>query len=220
MLAMNYIEGSVPYLRMEDSIAYALTLMEDNKMPALPLVLDGDFVGIITEDQLLDATDDKADLSVLRPKFEGIKVKKHDHLFEIIKTMSDYGLLFVSVVDESNKLLGVITTEKIIKILGQQTSMMEPGGILVLEMKSTDYSHSEISRIVESNDANILHSFVSGRSDVGMLQVTLKVNRTNLKDIISSFERYDYKVTASFHESDTEDRMKERLDAFMHYFNI
>ena len=57
-------------------------------------------------------------------------------LFEIIKTMSDHGLLFVSVVDESNKLLGVITTEKIIKVLGQQTSMMEPGGILVLEMKN------------------------------------------------------------------------------------
>ena len=220
MLAIDYIEASIPYLRKKDSVAYALTLMEDNKMPALPLIAGEEFVGVITEDQLLDVIDVNRTLADIPAKFEGIKVHKFDHLFEILKKMSDHGLLFVSVVNETNQLQGVVTTEKIIKVLGQQTSISEPGGILVLEMKSNDYSHSEISRIVESNDASIIHSYVSALAEIGLMQVTLKINKTDLKEVISSFERYQYIVKASFHESDSEDQLKERLDAFMHYLNI
>jgi UDP-N-acetylglucosamine:LPS N-acetylglucosamine transferase len=52
------------------------------------------------------------------------------------------------------------------------------------------------------------------------MDVTIKINKTDLSAIIQTFERYNYTVVASFHKSEMEDDMKKRYDAFIHYLNM
>jgi len=83
-----------------------------------------------------------------------------------------------------------------------------------------DYSLSEISRIVESNDAKILSLYISSHTDSTKLEVTIKINRTDLSAIIQTFNRYNYTIKASFHQSEYVDDLKDRFDSFMSFLNI
>jgi len=79
---------------------------------------------------------------------------------------------------------------------------------------------SEISRIVESNDARILSSFVTSHKDSVQMEVTLKINKSDLSGIIQTFNRYNYTVSASFHESKHDELMHDRYEELMKYLNI
>ena len=97
--------------------------------------------------------------------------------------------------------------------------MEMPGSIITLEMNIRDYSMVEIAKIVESDDAKILASYLTSSIDTTKLEVTIKVNKTDITRILHTFSRYDYTVTASYNESEYYEDLKQRYEAFMRYLN-
>jgi hypothetical protein len=96
-----------------------------------------------------------------------------------------------------------------------------PGGIIVLEMNANDYSMAHIARIVEDNDAKIWSSHVAPVSGSFKIEVTLKINQTDLTSIIRSFQRYDYTIKASFQGNNRyDDVLRNNYDQFMLYLNV
>jgi len=54
-----------------------------------------------------------------------------------------------------------------------------------------------------------------------LLEVTLKVNTSDLVSVIRTFERYNYEVKTWVTENDSMDRFySERIDLLMKYLNI
>ncbi|MFT6716742.1 MAG: acetoin utilization protein AcuB, partial [Saprospiraceae bacterium] len=96
----------------------------------------------------------------------------------------------------------------------------EPGGILVLEVKNRDYSLAQAAQIVESDNAKILSSYTYGNDNTLTLDLVLKINTKDLSTIISAFERYNYIVKNSYHESRFDEDMQGRYDQFMNYLNM
>ncbi|MFW5752129.1 MAG: CBS domain-containing protein, partial [bacterium] len=95
------------------------------------------------------------------------------------------------------------------------------GGIIVLELNINDYSLSEIAQIVESNDAKILGLYISSPDDSTRIELTIKINRTELSSIIQTFNRYNYNIKASFLENDELDNLyNNRYEAFIRYLNV
>ena len=100
-------------------------------------------------------------------------------------------------------------------------AMKMPGGIIVLELYAHDYSMAQIARIVEDNDAKILGCYVASATDSIKLEVTLKINQTDLTSVIRSFQRYDYTVKTSQQGYDRqEDVLRNHYDQFMLYLNV
>jgi hypothetical protein len=124
------------------------------------------------------------------------------------------------VVDEKQMLAGCVSCESLMTHLAGESSVAEPGGIIVLEIKAINYSLAEISRIVESNSAVILHSYVTPRADREKILVTIKVNKIDLKEVIATFERFEYDIVAVFHISDHEEGLRERYESLMLYLNV
>ena len=82
-----------------------------------------------------------------------------------------------------------------------------------------DYSFSEISQIVESNDAKILGAFVS-KMESDVVQITLKIGNSGLNDVIQTFRRYNYNIVSG-HEEDTYiESLKERSEYLRKYLDI
>ena len=79
---------------------------------------------------------------------------------------------------------------------------------------------SDIARIVESNGAHILSLYFNVDTETGKHAVTLKVDSTEIKHIVATFERYEYSVKAFFQESDMGEIIKDRYDSLMNYLNI
>ena len=91
----------------------------------------------------------------------------------------------------------------------------------IIELNNkTDYVLSDIARIVEGNDAHILSLYFNVEPDSGKHAVTIKVDSTEIKHIVATFERYQYQVKAYFQESDMVEIIKDRYDSLMNYLNI
>jgi len=100
-------------------------------------------------------------------------------------------------------------------------AMKMPGGVVVLELNVHDYSMAQIARIVEDNDAKIWCCYVSSPADSAKMEVTLKINQTDLTSVIRSFQRYGYFIKASYHgHNRQEDILRNHYDQFMLYLNV
>jgi len=95
----------------------------------------------------------------------------------------------------------------------------EAGGILIVEKGFNDYSFSELSQIVESNDGKLLGAFIS-KIENDIVQITMKVGNTGLNSIIQSFRRYSYNIISGHEEDSYNESLKDRSDYLKRYLNM
>jgi len=220
MQAINLISQAMVPLRTSDTGEDTLSIMSDFFIRHLPIVNNETLLGLISEEDILNHDVEEAvgsyQLSMTRPY-----ANEHDHIYEVLRLFTDFQLTTVPVVGEKDIYRGMITQEDLLRYLSNISSISEPGGIIILEMTRRDYSMSEIARIVESEGAVILNSFITSVKDSTRIDVTLKVNRRdNLRPILATFARFDYQIKASFFETEAYDSMKERYNLLMTYLNV
>ncbi|MFT4762717.1 MAG: acetoin utilization protein AcuB [Paraglaciecola sp.] len=219
MVAENLISSAILPLRTSDTGEEAIQVMEDFYVRHLPIVNDKQLLGVVSEDDILlhdvhEAVGSYA-LSLLKPY-----VKAQDHIYEIMRLLSENSLTIIPVVDYDNNYIGMIAMEDVLNYFAKTGTFSEQGSIVVLEMHRRDYSLAEISRIVESESAAVLSSFITSDLETPRIDVTVKINRPNIQNILASFERFEYNIKASFNESDYLDSLQERYDSLMSYLNV
>ena len=87
-------------------------------------------------------------------------------------------------------------------------------------MDSNNYSFSEISRLVETNDAQITQLNTYTDPDTGLMQVTVKINKKEISDIVATFQRYEYSIKYYFGEELYENELRSNYDNLMNYLKI
>jgi acetoin utilization protein AcuB len=219
LIANDAIDLALPYLKPADRISRALEMMADNHVSTLAVVSKGKLDGMVTEDALLQYEDHVTIADVEKMNVD-VFAHDNDHLLSIIRLFADWNISVIPVIDHKDNYLGCITPANVLAIMGHKSWITEPGGILVLEIKAADFSFAEIARIVESNNANILYAETSLNKEAERIEITAKINKQDLKDIMQSFERFNYEVKATFHASVHNDDMKERYDSLMMYLNV
>ncbi len=220
MQALDYIDSNIPYLKAEDSIQFALDMMVANAVTEMPVLNNRKYLGMIDDDMLFNIENQDQTLGNLQLENSSIFVYETEHVFELIKKMIETGLFTMPIVDLNNDYVGIANSKSVLTKLGNNSSLTEPGGMLVLEMNKADYSLSEIARIVESSDALILNCFISSQQNVSQIEVTLKLNKSDLAEVISSFERYEYIVKAAYHQSGESSDTLHKYESLMHYLNM
>lgn len=220
MIAKQMLTDGILPLKTSDTGRTALSWMEDFRVMHLPIVNHLGFLGLISEFDIYDF--DNLDEAVgnhtlsLKQTF----VYDHQHIYEVMRLVFEHKLSLVPVVDEHDNYLGSITLLSLLAYFAGSLSVHEPGGVVVLEMSSNDYSLSEIAGIVESNDAKILSLFVHAQADSTRMEVLLKLNKMELGGVLQTFERYNYNIKAIYSEQDDQDDLRERYDSLMNYLNI
>jgi CBS domain-containing protein len=203
---------------LDDKVYHALQLMNDYHVAHLPVVEEEKFVGIISEELLLHADDDQL-LKQLPITDGGTSVQANDHFLKAIQVAVQNKLSIVPVIEEK-QILGIVTYNDLLRNASDFMSLNHPGGLIVLELEEHNYSFAEISRIVESNDAQItqLNTYVD--PETGLMQVTIRINKMEISDIISTFQRYEYTIKYYFGEEIYENELRGNFDNLMHYLNI
>lgn len=220
MLTAELPSQTLPYLRLHDKVYQALQLMNDNQVAHLPIV-DGDkYVGIISEDDLLLAENENAVLSELQQSFANTSVKTDEHFLKAIQVAAENGLSVVPIVDNENDISGAVTYNDLLKHASEFMSLSEPGGLIVLEMESNQYSFSEISKILEVNDAQITQLNTFNNPETGMMRVTIRINKPDISDIVAAFQRYEYDVKYHFGEELYVNELRTNYDNLMNYLKI
>jgi CBS domain-containing protein len=146
---------------------------------------------------------------------------ENHHIYDVIEIISRLKLTVIPVLEDEKTYVGLITLNDLMQYIERIYSVREPGGIIVLDLNSVDYSLSEISRIIESNDAKILSLYVKSATDSRKIELTIKINRSNLTSIIQTFLRYDYTIKTTYvREDDMKDMLEDRYNSFMRFLNI
>src|SRR5512133_615002 len=194
MVAKDLISEVIPSLKTSDLGQTALNWMEIFRISHLPIVNNQDFLGLISDADIYDMNQagepiGNHELTLIKPY-----VRADQHIFEVIGLASRLKLSVVPVLDNNNHYKGVITTSDLIRHIAGISSMDQHGGIIVLELVERDYSLTQIAQIVESNNIKVLSMYITSPPESIRLEVTLKVNATDLSSVIRTFERYNYEV--------------------------
>ncbi len=220
MLIRELISQSLPSVRLTDKVYQVLQHMNDNQVTHLPITEGEKYIGLISEDDLLMADNDNDPLEALQQSFSAVSVKENEHFLKAVQLAGENGLSIVPVVSEENEFTGVVSYNELLRHASSFMSLNEPGGLIVLEIASNNYSFSEISKLVEQNDAQITQLNTSNDGETGMMQVTIRINKPEVSDIVATFQRYDYSVKYFIGEEMYENELRSNFDNLMNYLKI
>src|SRR5690606_26800450 len=171
------------------------------------------------EETLLNA-DESQQVKDIQHYLLKVSVHTDDHLLKAVSLAVASHLSILPVTDGKGHLNGVIETSHLLNDMADFMQLNEPGGIIVLEVDSFQYSFSEICRLVESNDAQITQLNTSKDTETGKTLVTLKVNKLEISDIVATFQRYEYHVKHYFGEELYANELKSNYENLMSYLNV
>jgi len=219
MYAKELISEAVAPLKITDNGETALNMMDEFKLTHLPVVDNGRYIGLLSETDIYSKNDFTQPLESYTFSLGLLYVQQYQHVYDVLLTFDTHKLTLLPVVDDKNQFLGSITLLSLINYFSLLSSVKNPGGVIVLELNTNDYSLTQIAQIVESNDAKILSLYITSFDDSTRMEVTLKVNKMDIRAILQTFNRYNYLVKASFSEDDVYDELRERYDSLMRYLN-
>lgn len=220
MHAIDLITSDIPPLRPQDDVSRALDWLEEFKVGHLPVVEGGRLVGMVREQDIVDRNDARGTVASVMDQVEVPFIRGNQHIYEVMKLFSERGLTVVPVLDEMGRYLGAINEHEALRRLSEVTNIHEPGSIVVLEMNQVDYSLQQIARIVEGNDAKVLSVYSHVLSSSTRLEVTLKINREDISDILQSFDRYEIQVKTTYQGSRFHDDLRGRYEELMRFINL
>ena len=220
MLTRELESQTLPYLHLTDKVYQALQLMNDNHVTHLPIVEADKYIGLISEEDLLQAENDNAELQTLQQSFANPSVKGDEHFLKAVQVAAENGLSVVPVLGDDNELIGTVVYNDLLKHASEFMSLNEPGGLIVLEMESNQYYFNEISKLVETNNAQITQLNTTNDAETGLMQVTLRINKPEVSDIVATFQRYEYNVKYFFGEELYTNELRSNYDNLMNYLKI
>ncbi|MCT4615076.1 MAG: CBS domain-containing protein [Marinifilaceae bacterium] len=220
MIAKDLLSDTVPVLRETDTGLDALNWMEISRISHLPIVRGTEFMGLISDTDIYDMNEAEKPIGNHCLSLYSPFVNEDTHIYNIIGLISSHKITAIPVLKGEKNYIGIITLNDIMKNIGQIFSEDVTGGIIVLQLNIIDYSLTEISQIIESDDAKILNLHLKTIPNSKRIEITIKINRTDISSIVQSFNRYGYKIKASYLTNDkTKDLMQERYNAFMRFLN-
>lgn len=220
MLAYELTNNIIPQLQLSDTVSKALQLMSDFKVTHLPVVSEEVFLGLISEDDLLDEENRKSQIELFQNDFIPAYINSNNHFLQAVNISNLYQTNVIPVINEENALVGTISGQALLTALGDFSGASEPGAMIEIQMERTKFNISEINRIVESDGAIILHLNITTMPGSLLLQVTISINKREISTLIAAFERYDYSITWYSGEQLFENDIDSNYRHLMNYLDI
>ena len=214
------LETSLNTADLRDTISHALELAKENRYQHLPVLDGAQYVGLVGVEDLEEAQDASAELISLQPIFTKPLVRSADHFLQALRMRAKYFVDLIPVVNEENEWEGAVGDEKLLDNLSKLTGVSDSGSIVVLSMPLHDYAPGEINRLVESNDAMIMHMNTQQDPHSGVMQVVLRINREEVSDLIATFQRHEYNVLYYYGDESYDNSLQNNLDHLLNYLNI
>ncbi len=220
MIAADIISNEIPPLKTSDTGIKALVWMDEFKISHLPIVNQRTFLGLLAEEDIYSFNKPEEAIGSHSLSLPKPFVKNTQHIFEALRLITNMDLSILPVLDEKENYIGLITPKDLLKKVTEISAITGTGGILVLEVNERDYSLAQLAHIIESNDAKILSVYLRSVPDTTMLEVVIKLNRTDLSTVKAALYRYNYNVIGSFMSNNVNDVIDDRYDILMNYLNI
>lgn len=214
----HYIINDIDIRNPEEKIGDLRVFFIENKYTHLPVGKEGIYLGSISENDVNIFDADKP-ISDYQYSLEGFFARTTDYWLETLETFARNQTNILPVLNEENVYVGYLELAVILNSFNETPFLNEPGGIIVLQKGSKDYSFSEISQILESHNASLLGIFVSSKES-DFTQVTIKLSTTGMNEILQTLRRYGYAIISEHQEDNFNQSLDERSQYLDKYLKI
>lgn len=220
MTADQLINYMVPPLKPSDDIARAKQWMDEFRVKELPVVDDHKLLGFVSEELLYDTEIMYPEVGNYPMMGHSCIVSPYSHYYDILKVQNEHKMDLVAVVDENEQFKGVVLISDILKEFAKTAIVNSLGAIITLKTALSDYSLSEISRIVEMNGSTVMGANVKpDLDDPSLIEIVLRINHQDVNQIATGLSKSGYKVTSSFNTEDNSFDEQNRYGMLMKYLN-
>ncbi len=219
MIAEQLINYMVPPLKPQDDIARAKQWMDEFRVKELPVVKDNKLQGFISEELLYDSEIMHPEVGAYPLVGQACVVSASSHYYDILKIQNEQQLEMVAVVS-NDEFKGVVLISDILKEFANTAIVNSQGAIVTLQTSLSDYSLSEISRIVEMNGHTVLGANIKPNTeDPSLIEIVLRINNQDVNQIATGLSKSGYKVTSSFNTEDNSFDEKDRYGLLMKFLD-
>ena len=103
MIASALISDTITSVTSTESAGMALDWMNEFKINQMPIVDQGKYIGIVTEDDILDSADLEVPIGEIRfSGWDSAYIYQGNHVYDAIEVMSNLKLELLPVLDEEN----------------------------------------------------------------------------------------------------------------------
>ena len=184
----------------------------------VPILKEGAYLGCLSETDVF-CFEPLEKVSDVFYAIEGFYVRNTTIWLNVLEAFAESDSNIMPVLDAENNYMGYYQLNDIISMFNHTPFFSEPGGVIVIEKKSNDFSFSELSQIVESNNAKMLGAFIS-KVENEVTQITIKIGRSGLSSIFESFRRYGYTIVSGHEDDGFLKTLKERSAYLDTYLNL
>ncbi len=215
---INYITNDYKAIDSNESIEMVQNFFNEVSFSHFPVVENGIYIGSIASNDI-ETFDFLKKISDYKYSFDGFFARKNMIWLDVLEVFAKNHTNLVPILNEENLYIGYYQLEDIVKFFHETPFLMEQGGIIIVKKNILDYSMSQITQIVESNNGKLLGLFIS-ESDVNSVQITLKIALGGMNEIIQTFRRFDYEIISEHNEDNYLNILKERSEYLDKYLNI
>jgi len=219
MPTSNYISNDIKILRIKDSISKAKTLFNENTLSHLPIVKKNLLIGMLAENDIQNIAIENDIIKNHLNLLQNFSTINTNVWIDLIKLFAANQTNILPVVDKDKVYLGYFDLNDILHLFLETPFLSESGYMVVVEKNTSEYSFSEISQIVEVNNAKLLGAFVT-KQNTDTVQITLKISDHDINNTLQSFRRYSYHVIAGNLEDKYFEELKERSEYLQKFLNI
>ena len=219
MTHLNYIASDIKALNVTDSIKKAKKTFASCSFSHIPVVKKNQFVGLMSEYDIQAIENDDDKINNYLDLLQHFSTHKKSVWIDLIKLFASQKANILPVIDDNHNYLGYFELNDVLHQFLETPFLNENGILIVVEKNILDFSFSEISQIVEANDANLLGAFISNKEG-DVVQITLKISEHDINNTLQTFRRYNYNVIAGNIEDKYFDKLKDRSEYLQKYLNI
>ena len=219
MKTSEIILTDVKALNPKTTIMEIKKLFKKTTFTHLPIIEANKIIGLISETDVFTLENDNDEIISYSYLFDFFYTDEKTTCLNLLKLFAFNETNLIPVVNADNHYVGYFDLNDIIHLFYNTPFLNENGAIIVVEKNIIDYSFSEITQIVETNNGKILGLFVSNLTS-DKAEITIKLSVSEINDIINTFRRYNYKILSDHTEDFYLEDLKERSDYLRKYLNI
>ena len=214
----DYLNNDFKALNSQETITDVQDFFADVSYSHFSVVEEGVYIGCIAADDV-DTFDSDKKIIDYKYALEGFFARKSMIWLDVLEVFAKNHSNVVPVLDEENKYSGYYELEDIVRFFHETPFLKEQGGIIIVEKSMDDYSMSQITQIIESNNGKLLGLFIS-EATANKVQITIKIAMGGMNEIIQTFRRYNYEIMSEHQEDNYLNSLKERSEYLDKYLNI
>ncbi|MDE0534660.1 CBS domain protein [Tenacibaculum lutimaris] len=215
----DFILKEIKALTLNSSVKSAQQVCKDLPITHIPVVEDGKLIGCLPESDIQTIENKNRTLNEYTYMFDHFYTNEKATLLDLIALFADNDSNLIPVLDKNLNYVGYYELSDILDAFANSPFIHNESQTLIIDKPKSDYSMSQITQIVETNNGKLLGAYISSEN-IDNIEVTLRIVSEEINEIIQTFRRYDYNVITQHEDDFYLEELKDRAAYLRKYLDM